>query len=76
VGADAREHVDLFVLFVEQVLQLPNLGLEAAHTLFERLGVAARKGSPAELIAGLALEAYILALGAAGSDAIAADFLS
>jgi hypothetical protein len=72
---DAREHVDLLVLFVEQVLELAHFRLQEADSLLERLGVSAREGAPAELVARLALESDVGALGAAGADAVAAYFL-
>jgi len=71
-----REHVDLLVLLVQQVLQLPHLALEDADALLERLGVAAREGAPAELVARLALEADVRTLRAAGADAVASDLLA
>ncbi len=70
------EHVNLFVLFVEQVLELADLALELADALLERLGVAARKGAAAELVAGAALEADVCALRACRAGAVAANLFA
>jgi hypothetical protein len=70
-GVYAREHVDLFVLLVQQVLQFPDFGLQAPHAVFQRLGVAAWKGPAAQLVAGLALKANVGALCATRPDAVA-----
>lgn len=72
---DARQHVDLLIFLVEQLLELAYFGLEHAHALLERLGVSSREGAAAELVAGLALESNIGALRAAWADAVAAYFL-
>ena len=70
-----RQHVNLLVFFVEQILQLANLGLERPHALLKRLCVTTWEGATAELVACLALEADVDALSAAGADAVAANFL-
>lgn len=72
---DAREHVDLLVLLVEQFLELAYFGLEDSHALLEGLGVAPGEGATAELVTGLALEADVCALCAAWTDAVAAYLL-
>jgi hypothetical protein len=71
----AREHVNLLVLLVEQLLELAHLGLQKPHALLQRLGVASREGAPAELVARLALESDIGALRTARADAVAAYLL-
>lgn len=70
-----REHVNLFVLLVEQLFELACLGLEDPHALLQGLGVAPGEGATAELVAGLALKADIGALCAAGADSVAAYLL-
>lgn len=71
-----REHVNLLVLFVEQILELSDFGLELADTLLKRLGIASRKRSSAEFVAGTAFEANVGALGARGPDTIAANLFA
>lgn len=73
---DARKYIDLFVLFVQQVLQLSHFGFEGPHALLQTLGVASGEGTSAELVAGLAFEANVGALGTARSHTIAADLLA
>ena len=73
---DLGKEVDLLVSFVQEVLQLSNLGLQSPDPLFKRFGISSRESSSTELVAGLALEADVLALGAAGGDAIAANLLA
>lgn len=75
-AAHGGKDVNLLVLFIHKILELPDLGLELANALLERLGVAARKGSTTELIAGAAFEADVGALRAGRSDTIAANFLA
>ena len=75
VRVHSREHVDLLILLVEQLLELAHLALQQSHALFQRLGVSARESAAAELVAGLALEANVGALRAAGADAVAPDLL-
>lgn len=70
------QHVDLLILLVQQILQLPNLRLQGADALLERLGVASWKGTTAELVAGAAFKANIGALRAARANAIAANLLA
>ena len=76
VGVHLGQHVNLLVLFVKQVLQLSVLPLEHSHSLLQRLGVPARKGPPAQLVAGAALEADGGALRAGRAGAVAADLLA
>ncbi len=73
---DAREHVDLLVLFVEQVLELAHFGLETSDAVFQRLCVTSRKSSPTQLVARLALEPDIGALRTAWSYAVTPDLLA
>jgi len=72
---DARQHVDLLVLLVQQVLQVAHLSLEHAYALLKRLCISTGKSSSAELVAGLAFEAHVEALGTAWADAVAAYLL-
>jgi hypothetical protein len=75
VGVDAGKHVNLLILLVEQFLQLAYFSLQEPYSLLQRFGVPSGKGTTAELIAGLTLEADVGALGAARTDAIAAYLL-
>lgn len=47
VAVHLGEHIDLLVLLVQQVLQLPNLRLQGPDAFLERLGVTTGKGSAA-----------------------------
>lgn len=76
VAKRGTEYVHLLVLFVEQILQLSHLGFQLADSLLQRLGVAARKGAPAQLVAGPTLEADRGALRAGWPHAIAPDLLA
>jgi len=71
-----RQHIDLLILFVQQVLQFPHFRLERAYSLLQRLGVSTRECSSTELVARLALEAHVGTLRAAWPDAIAAYLLA
>lgn len=70
-----RKHIDLLILLVEQLLQLADLSFQLSYALLERLGVASGKCATAELVAGLAFESNIGALGATWANAIAAYLL-
>ena len=70
------EHINLLILLVQQVLQLPHFSLQRAHSLLQGFRISTRKCSSAELIARLALEADVGTLRAAGADPIAAYLLA
>jgi hypothetical protein len=65
------QHIDLFILLIQQVLQFPDFGFQPSNAIFQRLCVASREGSSAQLVTRLTLEANVGALGATWSDAIA-----
>jgi hypothetical protein len=71
----AREHVNLLIFLVEQVLQLAHFRFQQSHSLLQRFGVSSREGAATELVAGLAFESDVCALRAAWADAIAAYLL-
>lgn len=70
------EYVDLFILLIQQILQLSNLSFQSSYLLFQRLCVTSREGSPAQLVACFALETNIRTLRAAWPDPIASDLLA
>ena len=70
------EHVNLLVLFIQQVFQFPHFSLQCPHPILQRLGVSAWKGPPTQLIAGLALESDIGTLGTTWSDTVATNLLA
>lgn len=70
------QHVDLLILLIQQVFQFSDFEFERSHSIFERFGISAREGSSTELIAGLAFESDIGALGAAWANAITANLLA
>jgi hypothetical protein len=70
------QHVDLLVLLIQQILQFPHFGLQRTYSLLQRFGISTRERSSTELVAGLALEADVGTLRAAGSYAIAAYLLA
>ena len=73
---NAREHIYLFILFVQQILEISNFGLQGAHSFLQRLGVSTGEGTATELVAGFAFEADIGALCTTGTDAVATDLLA
>jgi hypothetical protein len=70
------QHVDLLVLFVQQILQILDFCFQGSHTLLERLGVTTRESPAAQFIARSTFETDVGALCTAGTNAIAADFLA
>lgn len=72
----ARENVDLLILFVEETFQFPHFGFQCPYAVLQRLCIASREGTTAELVARAALEADVGTLGAAGPDAIAANLFT
>lgn len=70
------QHIDLLILLIQQIFQFPDLQLQLAHALLQGLGISPRKGAPAQLVAGAALEADIGTLGTTRSDTIATDLLA
>ena len=70
-----RQHINLFILFIQQVLQLPHLGFESANALFQGFSVASWERAPTQLVAGLALKADIGTLRARRAYTIAANLL-
>lgn len=73
---DSRQHIDLLVLLIQQVLQILHLGFQRSHSLLERLRISSGKGATTEFVTGLALETDIGALGATWSNAVAANLLT
>lgn len=73
---DPGQDIDLLVLFIQQRLQVAHFRLQTPHPFLQRLGVASGKRSPAQLVAGLAFEADVGALGATGPDAVATDLFA
>jgi len=65
------QHIDLFILFVQQVFEIADFGFQHANAFLERFGVSAGKSPPAELIAGATLKPNIGTLRARRSDSIA-----
>ncbi len=70
------QHVQLLILLIQQILQFANFSFEGTHSFFKRLGISARERSSTQLVAGLALEADIGALGATRPNAIASYLLT
>lgn len=70
------QHIDLLILLIQQVLQVPHFGLERPHSFLQRLGVSSGECSAAEFVAGLAFEADVGALRTARSDSVAADLFA
>lgn len=71
-----REHINLLILFIQQVLEIPNFRLQGAHSFLQRLGISTRESTATELVASFAFEADIGALCTTGTDAVATDFLA
>lgn len=71
-----REHVDLLIFLVQQVLQVSDFGLQSSHTLLQRLGIATREGSAAQFVARFTLETDIGALCAARANTITSDLFA
>jgi len=72
---NAREHINLLIFLVEQLLQLAHLCLQESYALLQRLGISSWEGATAQLVAGLAFESDVGALRATGADSVAAYFL-
>lgn len=70
------EHVDLFVLLIQQIFQVANLSLQDPDPLLQTFGVSSGECTPAQLVAGLALEPDVGTLRAAWSYPIASDLLA
>lgn len=75
-GLNPREHINLLIFLVQEILQLPNFALECSHSLLKRLGVTPGESSPAELVACLAFEANVGALRTARPDTVTPDFFA
>lgn len=73
---DSREHIDLFVLLIQQVLEIPDFRLQRAYSFLQGFGVAARESATTQFIARFALEANVGALSATWSDAVTTDLLA
>lgn len=75
VSVHPRQHVDLLVLVVQEVLEITDFGLKRPYTLLQRLCVAPGEGSPTQLIARPTLEPDIGTLRARRPYAITPNFL-
>jgi hypothetical protein len=65
------EHIDLFILLVQEILQFPDFCFQSPNTIFQRLGIASGEGSSTQLITCLALKPDVGALRATRADAVA-----
>lgn len=71
-----REHVNLLILLVQQILQVFDLCLQGSHSFLQRLGITTGESTAAQLITRFALETNVGALGTAWSDAIATNLFA
>lgn len=71
-----REHVNLLILLIQQILQVFDLCLQGPHSFLQRLGITTGESTAAQLITRFALETNVGALGTAWSDAIAANLFA
>lgn len=76
MGMNLREHVDLLVLTIQEIFQLLDLRFQGSNSLFQRLGISSRKSSSTQLVACLAFEPHIGALGATRCDAVASNLFA
>ena len=73
---NAREHVNLLILLVQQILQLSYFSFQTSNAIFQGLCVPSWKCSATQLVAGFAFEADIGTLGTAWSNAVTPDLLA
>lgn len=73
---NSREHIDLLVLFVQQILQFSYFGFETSYSILQRLSVATWESSAAQLVAGFTFEPDVGTLGTSWSDTVTSDLLA
>jgi hypothetical protein len=71
-----RQNVDLLILFVQQILQIPYFCLQSPHSFLQRLGVPTRKSAATQFVACLAFETDIGALCTTWMDTITANLFA
>lgn len=72
----AREHVNLLILLVQQVLQISDFSFQSSHAFLQRFGIATRKGPAAQLVTRSTLKTNIGALCAARANAVTSDLFA